>query len=198
MNSDTAQGLSLGKWLGRGQAFAVTANHSLFAQAQCWKRIHDSVEYQATGLTWAEFCEQHIGITRPRVDALIDSVEELGETFFRISEIIPISPETYRAISPKIESEAVEIDGQLVPIVPENAVRIRAAVLQMRSELRQSQQAPARDPVAAIHKRLEGCVVTLTRLTAGGALEAAGKDALRSIVEDAVLSLMALSEKLAA
>ncbi|HEY2013043.1 MAG TPA: hypothetical protein VGH38_06045 [Bryobacteraceae bacterium] len=195
MNSDDL--LRLGKWVGRGQAFAVAANHSLLGQARCWREIHDSGAYKSAGLTWDEFCQQQIGLARQNVDTLIKNLEELGAAFCQLSEIVPISAETFRAISPQIDGETIEIDGEKVPIVPENAVRIRGAVHQMRQELRKAKEKPAKNPIAVVHTRLDNCVAAVSRL-GGSALETSDKEALRTIVEDSVLRLMAISERLAA
>jgi hypothetical protein len=197
MNSELQQCLILGKWIGRGQAFAVTANHSLLAQARIWREIHDSGSYKSTELSWDDFCSQQIGLARQHVDGAIKNLEEFGETFCRLSQIVPVSAETYRALSQKIEDNAIEIDGETVPIVAENAVRIRAAVHQMRSQLRKAKEKPPKNPVAAVHTRLDGCVSAVSRLTKTS-LEAADKTTLRSAVEDSVLRLMAIAEELAA
>lgn len=197
MNPENFQVLNLGKWIGRGQAFAVNASHSLLSQAKCWKEIHDSGAYKASGLTWDEFCTQEIGLSRQYVEEIIGNLEECGETFCRLLQIVKISPEIYRAISPKIDGEAIEINGEMVPIAPENAGRIRLAVLQMRNELRLAKEKPAKNPVTVVYTRLEGCVVAISRLSEE-TLEAADKDALRSKVENSVLRLMAICERLAA
>ncbi|SPF55091.1 hypothetical protein SBA4_6900002 [Candidatus Sulfopaludibacter sp. SbA4] len=197
MKPENLESLSLGKWIGRGQAFAVSASHSLISQAKCWKGIRDSGSYKASGLTWDQFCTQEIGLSRQYVEELIDNLEKYGETFCQLLQIVKISADVYRAISPKIDGEAIEIDGEMVPIAPENAGRIRAAVLQMRSDLRQANEKPAKDPVTAVQTRIKGCVAAISRLSEGN-LEGAGRDALRAIVEDSVLRLMEISERLAA
>ena len=197
MKPESIESLNLGKWIGRGQAFAVSASHSLLSQAKCWKEIHDSGSYKASGLNWDEFCTQEIGLSRQYVEELIGNLEEFGETFCQMLQIVKISPDVYRAISPKIDGEAIEIDGEMVPIALENAGRIRAAVLQMRGELRQAKQKPTKDPVVAVHTRIQGCVNAISRLSQGN-LEADGRDALRSVVQDSLLRLVEISKRLAA
>src|SRR6266567_4056370 len=166
----------LAKWIGRGQAFAMTASHSLLAQAKCWKEIHDSAAYKISGLSWEEFCPAELGLSRPNVDSLIDSLEEFGDTYCQLSEIVRISPATYRAISSKIEDGAIEIEGELIPIAVENAAVIRREVHRMRSALQRKR--PAQEPLTALPRRLEGSVSALCRL-GEGALEAAQKETLR-------------------
>ena len=128
----------LGTWLGRGQAFGLVANQTLAAQARCLRTIRETEAYKSVCATWEEFCLQYVGLPRRRVDELIEKLEEFGETYFRLSEIVRISPETYLQIAQKVVDGSIEIGGELVPIVPENAPRIRSAVARMRSELKQA------------------------------------------------------------
>lgn len=197
MNQENVQYMDLGARIGRGQAFGLVASQSMAAAAKVLKGLRDSGDFKSTGLAWDKFCPECVGLTRPRVDAIIDSYEQYGETYFHLSEIVKISNETYRAISPKIEDDTIEIDGEKVAIVTENAARIRAAVHKMRGELQRVKEKPARNPVAAAHTRLEGCVTAIRRL-GGATLESGEKARLRGAIEDSVLRLMEVAESLAA
>jgi hypothetical protein len=140
MDQTAAQALELGTWLGRGQAFGLVANQSLAAQAKCLRTIRETESYKSLGVTWEQFCLEYVGLPRRRVDELIGHLEEFGETYFRLSEIVCISPESYRQIAQKVVNDSLEIAGELVPIVPENANRIRCAVQRMRAELKQARE----------------------------------------------------------
>src|SRR5579862_2216561 len=163
MNAENSQYMNLGKWVGRGQAFAVTANHSLFALAKIWKEVHDTGDYKRTGLSWDEFCSQEIGLSRQAVDTAIKNLETHGEAFFRIAQIVPVSPGTFQALAARIEDGSIEIEGEIVPIAPQNAARIRAAVVDMRSQLARAQAKPkpAKDPVKSLNSRLQGCLTAI-------------------------------------
>jgi hypothetical protein len=126
--------IDLGTWIGRGQAFGVIANGCTAAQAESLRQIRDSGAYKQTGLDWEEFCPEYIGLTRQRVDTLIHNLEEFGKTYFDLSNIVRISPEAYRRVAPKIKDQSIQIGSEMVPIVPENAPRIRRAIQQARSE----------------------------------------------------------------
>jgi len=130
--------LELGSWIGRGQAFGSVANQTLAAQAKCLHTIRENNAYQSVCATWEEFCQQYVGLARRRVDELIEKVEEFGETYFRLAEIVRISPDSYRQIADRIVESSIEIGGELVPIVAENGARIRGAVARLRSEMRQA------------------------------------------------------------
>ncbi|HYW46872.1 MAG TPA: hypothetical protein VE959_28655 [Bryobacteraceae bacterium] len=138
-----AKYLDLGANIGRGQAFGMMASRCSAAQAEILRGVRDSGVYKRLGLTWDAFCQEQVGISRQRVDTVIGQLEEFGEVYFALAQIVRISPETYREIAPKIEGETIEIEGEMVPIIPENAARIRNAVSFLRNEL---QRAKKRDP----------------------------------------------------
>jgi hypothetical protein len=147
VNQEIAQYVDIGTRIGRGQAFGMIANHSLAAQAACMRQIRESEEYKTLDLTWEEFCRQYVGMSRRHADELIHNLEEFGAAYFRLSEIIRVSPETYRQIADKVEGEEIEIEGHMVLIAPENAPRIRTAMQRLRSQL---QEAQVREGVAVL------------------------------------------------
>jgi hypothetical protein len=57
-----------------------------------------TIVVKALNLTWDEFCKQHAGASRAHADEIIRRLEAFGTAYFRISEIIRISPQSYRAI----------------------------------------------------------------------------------------------------
>lgn len=138
MDPNITKAVELGTWLGRGRAFGLVANMSMAAQAQCLRNIHESESYKPLDVTWEQFCMEYVGLPRRRVDEIIASLEEFGETYFRLSEIVRIAPDAYRQIAQKVVEGSIEIGGELVPIVAENAGRIRSAVCRMRHELKQA------------------------------------------------------------
>ena len=135
MEQTIQESIELGSWLGRGQAFGVIANGCTAAQAECLRQISESGSYKQTGLTWDDFCDQYVGLSRQRVDSLIKNLEEFGKTFFDLSNIVRISPEAYRRVASKMKDQSLQIGADLVPIVPENAARIRRAVQHYRAEM---------------------------------------------------------------
>jgi hypothetical protein len=130
--------LSAGAWVGRQQAFALIGTKCAAARAQALKEIKKSRAYEQLGLTWPEFCETHAGICRESADALIRQIDEFGEEYFRLSQITPVSSETYRELKPKVEGDTVTIDGQEIPLTLPNAAKIRAAFRKMRDERNQA------------------------------------------------------------
>jgi len=149
MNSPTKNSgilFDLGIQTGRGQAFGLVGNGCYAAQARCLKEIRDSEAYKQCNLSWADFCDRHVGVARRQADQIINQLEEFGETYFRLAEILKISPQTYRQLNGAgvIKNDALEIDGELVPLTPENAPRIKAAVTALRRDLELARKRPVK------------------------------------------------------
>ncbi|MGA2267778.1 MAG: hypothetical protein ABSH44_04835 [Bryobacteraceae bacterium] len=198
MDQNIAESVELGAWLGRGQAFGMVANQCSAAHAECLRNVRESGSYKLLGLTWEEFCPSYAGLTRPRVDALIQNLEEFGATYFRLSEIVRISPETYRQMVPKIEGEQIDIGGEMVSIVPENAVRIRQAVHRMRAELQQARQQAevlVSPGISGLRSRLDSCFEEMARM-AGRILSRLEVTALRGLIDYSIHHLQEISGKI--
>src|SRR5882724_8997703 len=110
------QEFDLGAWIGRRQAFGALSGRSLAAEAHCLRLIRDRKLYLAHSPNWPDFCDRHVGISRATADRIIQSLDEFGPTYFRLSGLTRISPETYREIAPLIADGSLNFDGQLIPI----------------------------------------------------------------------------------
>ncbi len=165
--ANPASAFDLGAWIGRGQALSFVANHCSAAQAECLTRIRKEGLYKALNLTWNEFCRQHAGASRAHADEIIRRLKEFGAAYFRISEIIRISPQSYRAMQDKVTGEAIEVGGESIPITPENAPRIREAIGALRTELRTTQAAQARHSlgITELKARLDACFADMSALS---------------------------------
>lgn len=142
-NPDPAGAISpfdLGAWAGKCQAFGVVAEQCASAKAACLKQIRDNRWYETLGLNWEQFCTQHAGISRQYADRLINRLEEFGKPFFDLAAIAPVSTDTYRALEPSVSHGSIEIDGEMVAIIPENAARIRKAVQAARDQMRKTRE----------------------------------------------------------
>jgi hypothetical protein len=160
---DAWHSVGVGLWLGRGQAFSLIANKCAAAQAECLKRLRQEGAYKSLGCTWEEFCRQHLGLSRSRADQLIRQLDEFGAAYFHLAEIMRISENSYRRIAGAIHDDCLEIGGELVPIAPEHAPRIRAAVLELqkenervRAELAKVQG--AHPSITSLKLRLDACL----------------------------------------
>jgi hypothetical protein len=126
--------LTLGTWLGRRQAFGMIANRCTAADAECLKAMRDTGEYKKMGLTWEDFCEQRAGLSRRHADRLIKHLEEFGANYFRLSELMEISHETYRLIAGAVSEDGIEHGGEKIPMTRVNRKRVMAAVEAMRGK----------------------------------------------------------------
>lgn len=116
----------MGAWVGRQQAFGIVANQCSAAQALSLKEIRAADVHIRMGLSWDEFCNRYVGVSGRQAERFIERYNEFGEAYYRLSNLARISAETYREIAPAVTGESIEIDGESVALVPENAERIRA------------------------------------------------------------------------
>jgi hypothetical protein len=162
---DETSTLELGAWMGKGQAFGLMRNRCSAAQAECLKQLRERRLHDAVGLTWDAFCRDRLGISRSNADKLIQRLDEFGADYFRLAEITRIGPDTYRAISDAIVEQHIEIDGERVPITPENGRRIRIAVAQMRTRMLEAQHLhPTCSTVTDLQYQLDNCFSHIRRL----------------------------------
>jgi hypothetical protein len=160
--------VELGAWIGKGQAFGLMSNKALAAQAQCLKQIRECNLHASLGMSWAEFCPRQLGISRSHADKLIHRLEEFGVDYFRLAELMRISPETYRAIESSVTNQHIRIDGELVPITPENGSRIRRALQAVRTELAQAKELrPTCTSITDLQLRIDSCLSLMRRLWRG-------------------------------
>jgi hypothetical protein len=173
--------VELGAYIGKSQAFSFLARHCSAAEAQCLKRLRETAAYETLGLNWDQFCLQHLGISRSHADRIIHKLHEFGETYFQLAGITQISAESYRLIAPAVTGEGLEIDGEVIPITQENAVRIRLAVQTLRGDLRRARDREPHPDIIGLQIRLEACFTEMSR-KAGTVLNAESKAGLQGLV----------------
>ena len=152
--------VDFGSKIGRQQAFAVIANRCTASQALALKQIKESRQYENLGLTFEQFCLEYAGLSRSQADRIIAQLDELGESFYHLRELAPLSPETFRNIADKVDGETIEIDGVKVPLTPENAPKIRNAIAALRVSLRDARHIQRRyaPPVCELRLRLDALI----------------------------------------
>jgi hypothetical protein len=160
------ESVAVGTWIGREQAFNALAHHCSKARVACLKQIHDTEAYKGLNLTWDEFCPEHAGISRTHADRLISQFAEFGAPYFELTDIAPVSPAVYRQIEPAIAGGTIEFRGEQIPIIPENAVKIKAAIYALRKELEHVKSDLTRTPpdINSLQTRLDACYNDLDRL----------------------------------
>ncbi|MGA2270152.1 MAG: hypothetical protein ABSH44_16905 [Bryobacteraceae bacterium] len=146
--------LELGQWLGRHEALGLIAGRCSAADVECLRRIRDEKLYHGVAPNWEEFCTEHIGASRRKVDRSIHYLEEFGPAFFHAAQLTGITAEEFRAIAPHVSAEGVRLDGEVIAFVPEERRRVVAAIAELgrRTEAKAPPQPP---PFATAMKRCE-------------------------------------------
>ncbi len=173
-------GINLGAWLGRKQAFSGMAGRCSAADAHCLLVLREEKKYKATGLTWDEFCAQRLGISRAQADKTIRQLEEFGEAYFHLTGMVQISPQDYRLIAGAVSADGIEHGGERIAIAPQNAVKLAKAVDNLKQKARLALPAPppaaakpatateVGDPMGKMVDRLQDAVEGMERLLANG------------------------------
>jgi hypothetical protein len=166
--AEPASPFDLGALVGRGQAFGLIASHALADQAAILKQVHDSRSFESLGLSWNEFCERHAGVSPSYAFKLIQRLNEFGVEYFKLARIVRISTEDYRLLAPAVSDDGIEIDGEVVPLLPENAPRIRQAVRNLREQLRAARKPPVPPNIVQLQMRLDACFREMNVMTGYG------------------------------
>lgn len=124
--------LELGVILGQNLAFSLVAGRCSAANAEGIRRLRNEKLYKRCAETWDDFCPQYLKISRVEADRTIKLLDEFGPTYFELSQLTRVSPETYRAIAPAIEDGVLHNNGEAIPLNAENSQRVAAAVAEMR------------------------------------------------------------------
>jgi hypothetical protein len=143
----------LALWLGRHQAFGLIASQCSAADAHSLREIRDRKLYRSLDLDWKEFCGRYAGVCHKTADQIISRLEEFGESYFNLSQIVPIRTPDYRAIAPVIEDNSLEFEGRRIPITRAHTQELMQAVRSLRAELDQAKKRPS--PLDAIDDRLD-------------------------------------------
>jgi hypothetical protein len=198
MEDITNELVNAGAWIGRQQAFALIGSKCSAAQAQCLREIRESHAYEKLGVTWDEFCPRYAAISRSKADDLIRRLDEFGEDYFRICEVARISPEAYRQIADLVHDETVELDGKVVPLIPENAPRIRLGIRTLRAEINRlaaGKQRPSGD-IVELSDRLDSLLRDMSRRIEGRVLPDSELAALRGLTDGAIDKFRRISKTL--
>ena len=198
MEDITNELVNAGAWIGRQQAFALIGSKCSAAQAQCLREIRESHAYEKLGVTWDEFCPRYAAISRSKADDLIRRLDEFGQDYFRICEVARISPEAYRQIADLVHDETVELDGKVVPLVPENAPRIRLGIRTLRAEINRlaaGKQRPSGD-IVELSDRLDSLLRDMSRRIEGRVLPDSELAALRGLTDGAIDKFRRISKTL--
>jgi hypothetical protein len=141
--------MNLGRLLGQREAFSVVAGRCTAADAALLYKIKQEKLYLDYAADWKEFCENYLHMSDDSAGRLIKPYGEFGQNYYLIAQLTRISPATYRLLEPSIDEQGLHYNGETIAFVPENAVRLTAAVAELRKEATlKALPAPAETPVA--------------------------------------------------
>ena len=126
------EGVDLGMWLGRRQAFALVAGRCSAADAECIREVRRNKRYRALQMTWEQFCEERLGITCMTANKIVRQLEEFGPEFFTLAQLTRVTPEEYRRLNVAVRGHALLHAGEEIPIDAENGPRLAAAIEELR------------------------------------------------------------------
>ncbi len=154
-SASTSLPFELGEWLGRHQALAWVASRCSAADAHMLRHIREQKLYRALDQSWEEFCRDYAGFSHKKADRIIDCLDEFGDAYFNLTEILKIPVPEYRAIQAAIENNHVEFDGRRIPISREQTQELLEAVRTLRGRLEKTSPKP---PAADLQSRLDRVV----------------------------------------
>ena len=151
LSADDKQLFDFGTLLGRHQAFALIANKCSAADAFTLREIKEEKLYRKLNLSWEDFCRRYAGVCDKTADRIIANLDEFGESYFNLSQILPVRADTYREIASKISDNTLEVDGRKIEINRENTLELMDAVSRLRDQLKQSQAETKKAAAATDH-----------------------------------------------
>src|SRR5258708_1269855 len=122
----------LGNLLGQNQAFGMIAGRCTPAQAAAFRRLREEKLYKHCTPHWNDFCANYLKISKTQADHTIRLLEEFGNGYFELSQIMRISPETYRAIGPAVKGGALHFKGEAIAFDEGNVQKLAAALAELR------------------------------------------------------------------
>lgn len=150
--AEVADALDLGQVLGQNQTFGMIAGHCSAAQAVTLRRLHDAEKFKLLTPRWRDFCAQYLKISGAEADRILHCLEEFGPRYFELTQLVRISPETYRAIAPALREGALEMSGDAIDLTAENSGKLAAAVAELRRTI--PKKPKKRPRPLAMHERI--------------------------------------------
>ena len=100
----------------RPGAFGLIAGRCSAAQAEGIRRLREQKLYKRCTEKWEDFCQKYLKMSRAEADRTIKLLEEFGATYFELSQLTRVSPETYRLIAPQIENGVLHHNGEAIEL----------------------------------------------------------------------------------
>jgi len=154
---DEQQVLELGIMLGQRRAFGMVAGRCSAAQAECLRKVRDEKTYLKFAANWAEFCQQHLKITKRTADRAIALLKKHGTLYFETAALTGITPAEFERIEHAIQRDGIHVGSDVIALIPENAARAVDAIARLQADEAAAQSAgpaaPAEEQIRELEKR---------------------------------------------
>ncbi|HLH18602.1 MAG TPA: hypothetical protein VKX45_15390 [Bryobacteraceae bacterium] len=162
ITKSSATEIEVAKMLGARQAFGLVAGRCSAADAAILRNIRDNKKYLSFAPNWADFCEEHLRMSKSNANRLIRLLSELGPAYFTMAQLTGITPDEFRRLAPSVKDNALEFRGEAIALIEENAGRLTEAVGALRQA--EEPEAPASDPHRAKLDRIEDTMLKSLKL----------------------------------
>jgi len=157
--------LELGVALGQSHTFGLVAGRCSAAQAHGIRRLREEKLFKQCCERWEDFCPNYLNMSRAEADRIVRLLDEFGPSYFELSQLIRISAETFRAIAPAVSDGVLHHKGEAIPINAENARKVAAAVVEIRSALPKAKEVPPEpDMLKRVQTAAQRCAESLSEL----------------------------------
>ena len=154
--ADVANMLDLGAILGQNHAFGLMSGRCAAAQAEALRRMRDGKQYLGLGLTWEAFCVGYLRMSRSQADRIIALLDEFGPQYFELSQLTRVSASTYRELESSVKNGVLEVYGEPVELIPQNAHKVARAVAALRAEKAQAGPRPLDSRIESLVRHFAG------------------------------------------
>src|SRR5579872_1448946 len=137
-----AVSLEIGHVLGQGVAYGAVAGRCSAAQAATIQKMRQEKVHTRFGLTWREFCTNHLKMSGAQADVIIRQLNEFGPDYFEHTQQARIPPDTYRLIAPFIHDKALHHGGEVLELNSANVQKVAQAVRDSQPALAAPEAAP--------------------------------------------------------
>jgi hypothetical protein len=103
-------------------------------------------------------------MSKRSANQIIALFDEFGPSYFEVSQVTRISPETYRAIQPAIRDGALHHQGRAIALIEANSQEVAAAVAEIRKEKQTPPASTVPERLSDIDKRFQGVVDDFRRV----------------------------------
>jgi hypothetical protein len=156
LSAEVAVTLDLGAVLGQTHAFGLMSGRCTAAQAEALRRLRDGKQYQRLGLTWEAFCVGYLRMSRSQADRTIALLDEFGPSYFELSQLTRVSASTYRELESSVHNGVLEVYGEPLKLIPENAHKVARAVTALRAEKAQAGPRPLDARIESLVRHFSG------------------------------------------